>query len=258
MDTFTLSLPVLCIICFFVFLAGFVDAAAGGGGLISLPAYLATGIPAHMAYGCNKFSSACGTTLASLRFLKNRAVDVQTALLAAVGSFIGSGVAARIVLTLDDQFLKRIVIVFLPIAAIVIFMNRGYGEENCVDCLSKKRKVVFALLIGLFIGFYDGMVGPGTGTFAIIAFSILMKYGLKTASGNAKILNLASNYASLITYAANGNVLWMVAVPAAACNVLGSYFGSGMALKKGAAFIRPMIFCVMFLLLIKIVSDIIL
>lgn len=255
MDTFTLSLPVLCIICFFVFLAGFVDAAAGGGGLISLPAYLATGIPAHMAYGCNKFSSACGTTLASLRFLKNRAVDVQTALLAAAGSFIGSGVAARIVLTLDDQFLKRIVIVFLPIAAIVIFMNRGYGEENCVDCLSKKRKVVFALLIGLFIGFYDGMVGPGTGTFAIIAFSILMKYGLKTASGNAKILNLASNYASLITYAANGNVLWMVAVPAAACNVLGSYFGSGMALKKGAAFIRPMIFCVMFLLLIKIVSD---
>lgn len=258
MDTFTLSLPVLCIICFFVFLAGFVDAAAGGGGLISLPAYLATGIPAHMAYGCNKFSSACGTTLASLRFLKNRAVDVQTALLAAAGSFIGSGVAARIVLTLDDKFLKRIVIVFLPIAAIVIFMNRGYGEENCVDCLSKKRKVVFALLIGLFIGFYDGMVGPGTGTFAIIAFSILMKYGLKTASGNAKILNLASNYASLITYAANGNVLWMVAVPAAACNVLGSYFGSGMALKKGAAFIRPMIFCVMFLLLIKIVSDIIL
>jgi uncharacterized membrane protein YfcA len=185
-------------------------------------------------------------------------MDVQTALLAAAGSFIGSGVAARIVLTLDDQFLKRIVIVFLPIAAIVIFLNRGYGEENCADCLSKKRKVVLALLIGLFIGFYDGMVGPGTGTFAIIAFSILMKYDLKTASGNAKILNLASNYASLITYAANGNVLWMVAVPAAACNVLGSYFGSGMALKRGAAFIRPMIFCVMFLLLIKIVSDIIL
>ena len=258
MDTFTLSLPVIFIICFFVFLAGFVDAAAGGGGLISLPAYLATGIPAHMAYGCNKFSSACGTTLASLRFLKNRAMDVQTALLAAAGSFIGSGVAARIVLTLDDQFLKRIVIVFLPIAAIVIFLNRGYGEENCADCLSKKRKVVLALLIGLFIGFYDGMVGPGTGTFAIIAFSILMKYDLKTASGNAKILNLASNYASLITYAANGNVLWMVAVPAAACNVLGSYFGSGMALKRGAAFIRPVIFCVMFLLLIKIVSDIIL
>ena len=105
MGTFTLSLPLLCMICFFVFLAGFVDAAAGGGGLISLPAYIATGMPAHVAYGCNKFSSACGTTLASLRFFRNRAMDVQAALLAAVGSFAGSGVAARIVLMLDDAVL---------------------------------------------------------------------------------------------------------------------------------------------------------
>lgn len=258
MDTFTLSLPLLCMICFFVFLAGFVDAAAGGGGLISLPAYIATGMPAHVAYGCNKFSSACGTTLASLRFFRNRAMDVQAALLAAAGSFAGSGVAARIVLMLDDAVLKRIVIIFLPVAALVIFLNRGYGETNQSDSLSKRRKFLLTLVIGLLIGFYDGMVGPGTGTFAIIAFSILMKYDLKTASGNAKILNLASNYASLITYALSGNVLWTVAVPAAACNVLGSYFGSGMALKKGAAFIRPMILVVMILLMIKIVSDIVL
>lgn len=258
MDAFTLSLPLLCIICFFVFLAGFVDAAAGGGGLISLPAYIATRMPAHVAYGCNKFSSACGTTLASLRFFRNRAMDVQIALLAAVGSFAGSGVAARIVLLLDDAVLKRIVIIFLPVAALVIFLNRGYGETNQSDSLSKRRKFLLALVIGLLIGFYDGMVGPGTGTFAIIAFSILMKYDLKTASGNAKILNLASNYASLITYALSGNILWTVAVPAAVCNVLGSYFGSGMALKKGAAFIRPMILVVMILLMIKIVSDIVL
>lgn len=258
MDTFSLSIPILCVICFFVFLAGFVDAAAGGGGLISLPAYIATGMPAHFAYGCNKFSSACGTTLASARFFKNKAMDVQTALLAAAGSFLGSGVAARIVLLLDDQILKRIVIIFLPIAAIVIFLNRGYGTENLSHQLSKQRKILLALLIGLLIGFYDGMVGPGTGTFAIIAFSILMKYDLKTSSGNAKILNLASNYASLITYALNGKVLWMIAIPAAACNVLGSYFGSGMALKKGASFIRPMILVVMILLLIKIVSDVVL
>ena len=258
MNTFTLSVPVLCIICFFVFLAGFVDAAAGGGGLISLPAYIATGMPAHFAYGCNKFSSACGTTLASARFLKNRALDIRTALLAAAGSFIGSGIAAQIVLLLDDRFLKRIVIVFLPVAAVIIFMNKGYGEENLSDRLGKTKKIFLALVIGLFIGFYDGMVGPGTGTFAIIAFSIWMKFDLKTASGNAKILNLASNYASLITYAVNGNVIWMIAVPAAASNVLGSYFGSWMALKKGAAFIRPMILIVMILLMLKIVSDFVL
>ncbi|WP_405318805.1 TSUP family transporter [Frisingicoccus sp.] len=258
METFTLSIPALCMICFFVFLAGFVDAAAGGGGLISLPAYMATGMPAHMAYGCNKFSSACGTTLASFRFFRNRAMDIPVALLAAAGSFCGSGLAAQIVLLLDDDFLKKIVIVFLPVAAAIIFLNRGYGEENLSDTLSKKKKIFMAILIGLFIGFYDGMVGPGTGTFAIIAFSIIMKYDLKTASGNAKILNLASNYASLITYALSGNVLWMAALPAAACNVMGSYFGSGMALKKGAAFIRPMILVVMVLLMFKIVYDVIL
>lgn len=258
METFILSMPVLGSICFFVFLAGFVDAAAGGGGLISLPAYIAAGMPAHFAYGCNKFSSACGTTLASIRFFKNKALDIRAALIAAAASFIGSGIAAQIVLLLDDRMLKRIVLIFLPIAAVVIFLNRGYGESNRSYELSKVKKFILAGLIGLFIGFYDGMVGPGTGTFAIIAFSILMKYDLKTASGNAKILNLASNCASLITYALNGYVFWMAAVPAALCNVAGSYLGSGMALKKGAAFIRPMIFIVMLLLLFKIVSDIIL
>lgn len=258
MNTFTLSIPVLCMICFFVFLAGFVDAAAGGGGLISLPAYIATGMPVHFAYGCNKFSSACGTTLASIRFFRNRAMDIRTAILAAAGAFMGSGIAARLVLLMDDQILKRLVIIFLPVAAVIIFINKGYGEENRSSELGRGKRIFFAAGIGLFIGFYDGMVGPGTGTFAIIAFSILMKYDLKTASGNAKILNLSSNYASLITYAMSHNVVWMIAVPAAVCNVAGSYLGSGMALKKGAVFIRPMILVVMILLMLKIVSDIIL
>lgn len=255
MNTFTLSLPILGVVCFFVFLAGFVDAAAGGGGLISLPAYMATGMPAHLAYGSNKFSSACGTTLASIRFFRNRAMDVPIAILAAVGSFIGSGFAAQIVLLLDDAVLKKIILVVLPFVAVICFMNHGYGTENLSNLISKRKKVVLALVIGLLIGFYDGMVGPGTGTFAILAFSIFMKFDLRTASGNAKILNLASNYASLITYALSGNVLWTVAIPAAACNVLGSYFGSGMALKKGAGFIRPMILVVMILLMVKIVMD---
>lgn len=258
METFVITLPAIAIICFFVFLAGFVDAAAGGGGLISLPAYIASGMPVHLAYGSNKFSSACGTTLASIRFFRNKAMDIPVALLAAVGSFIGSGIAARIVLMMDDALLKRIVILVLPIAAVIIFLNRGYGEENNSYTLPKRKKIFLAGVIGLFIGFYDGMVGPGTGTFAIIAFSILMKYDLKTASGNAKVLNLASNYASLITYALSGNVLWAAAIPAAACNVLGSFFGSGMALKKGATFIRPMIIVVMILLMFKIVSDVVL
>ena len=258
MNSFTLSLPAIGVICFFVFLAGFVDAVAGGGGLISLPAYMATGMPTHLAYGCNKFSSACGTTLASIRFFKSKAMDVPIALLAAAVYFAASALAAQIVLLLDDAVLKKIILIFLPIVAVISFMNRNYGEENKSHTLSKRRKILLTLIIGLGIGFYDGMVGPGTGTFAIIAFSLIMRYDLRTGSGNAKILNLASNYASLITYALSGNVMWMAAIPAAICNVIGSYFGSGMALKKGASFIRPMILVVMILLMFKIVSDFIL
>ncbi len=223
-----------------------------------LPAYIATGMPAHFAYGCNKFSSACGTTLASARFLKNRALDIRRPFWRRPAPLSVPVLPPRSFCFWMTGFLKRIVIVFLPVAAVIIFMNKGYGEENLSDRLGKTKKIFLALVIGLFIGFYDGMVGPGTGTFAIIAFSIWMKFDLKTASGNAKILNLASNYASLITYAVNGNVIWMIAVPAAASNVLGSYFGSGMALKKGAAFIRPMILIVMILLMLKIVSDFVL
>ena len=101
-------------------------------------------------------------------------MDIPIALLAAAGSFVGSGIAARIVLMMDDALLKRIVIFVLPIAAVIIFLNRGYGEENNSHILSKRKKIFLAGVIGLFIGFYDGMVGPGTGTFAIIAFSILI------------------------------------------------------------------------------------
>lgn len=156
METFVITLPAIAMICFFVFLAGFVDAAAGGGGLISLPAYIASGMPVHLAYGSNKFSSACGTTLASIRFFRNKAMDIPVALLAAAGSFIGSGIAARIVLMMDDALLKRIVILVLPIAAVIIFLNRGYGEENNSYILPKEKRFFLPVLLACLLDFMTG------------------------------------------------------------------------------------------------------
>ncbi len=242
-------------ICVMIFLAGFIDSIAGGGGIISLPAYLFIGLPAHQAYGCNKFSSACGTTLSTVRFFINGTLDLKVALIAAAGSFIGSGIASKIVLMLDEQVLKAMLLVLLPIVAIVIICKRNFGSENLVSQLNNKRKWILAAAIGLLIGGYDGLFGPGTGTFAIFAFSILMKYDLKTASGNAKVLNLASNYASVITFAFAGTILYQVAIPAAICGIAGNYIGAGLAIKRGAAFIRPMMIVVMTLLLGKIVFD---
>ena len=200
------------------FLAGFLDAIAGGGGLITIPAYLISGLPVHMVYACNKFASSCGTAIATLRYYRNKMVDIPVGLLAAAGAFVCSAIAAKIVLVLDAHTLKTV-------------------------------------LIGGLIGLYDGLFGPGTGTFALIAFCLILKYDMRTATGNAKFLNLASNCASLAVYILAGTVYWKVAIPAAVLNICGNYAGAGVAIKKGAAVIRKMLIVVIVLLFIKVIYD---
>lgn len=242
-------------ICVMVFIAGFVDSVAGGGGLISLPAYMLAGLPAHQAYGTNKFSSALGTTLSVFRFFVNGALNLKVSLLSALGAFLGSWLGSRVVLLLDDHFLKMMMVFMLPIVILVVIFKKDCGERNEFAQIEKKKVIFLSLFIGLIIGLYDGLFGPGTGTFAIIAYTAIMKFDLKTASGNAKILNLASNYASVITFALSGSIVYKVALPAAVCGIVGNYLGSGLAIKKGAKFIRPMMVIVVMLLLSKIIID---
>ena len=227
-ESITISPLMLVFLMCMTGFAGFVDSAAGGGGLISLPAYLFAGLPAHYTYGTNKFSAACGTTFATAQFFQKGAMNIKVGLLAAAGSFVGSALGSHIVLLLSDEALRAMMLVILPIAA---------------------------LAIGLGIGLYDGIFGPGTGTFAIIAFTTLMGFDLRTAGGNAKVLNLASNYASLVTYLMNGLVVFSVGIPCAVSGIVGNLLGSHFALKNGAKFIRPMMLVVLVLLLGKLVSD---
>ena len=126
----TVSLPMMVFLCGMVGLAGFVDASAGGGGLISLPAYMVTGLPVHMLYGANKFSSACGTTFASAMFFRRGALDLQVALTAAAASFVGSGLAARLVLVLSDRVLKTLVLVMLPLAVLAAALLILYPRRH--------------------------------------------------------------------------------------------------------------------------------
>ena len=235
--------------------AGFVDSAAGGGGLISLPAYLFAGLPVHYTYGTNKFSAACGTTFATAQFFQKGAMNIRVGLLAAVGSFVGSALGSHIVLLLSDQVLRTMMLIILPVAAVLILWRRDLPDENRDDGTIDLKKTLLALGIGLGIGLYDGIVGPGTGTFAIIAFTTLMGFDLRTANGNGKVLNLASNYASLFTYLMNGLVVFHIGIPCAISNILGNLLGSHFALKKGARFIRPMMLVVLVLLLGKLISD---
>ena len=251
-----LSIWALVFLWFFVFLAGFVDSAAGGGGLISLPAYLFVGLPPHTAIGCNKFSSACGTTLSAARFFKNGAVDWQVAAISAVCSFVASYLGIRIALMINQETLKTVLVIVLPIVAVLLLFKRNFGAENQSADIPKKKAFILAACAGLVIGFYDGLIGPGTGTIAIIVFSVGMKYDLKTASGNAKVMNLASNYASLIAVITGNKVIYSNAIPAAVFGIIGNYIGAGFAIKKGTVFIKPLMICVIVLLFGKLFYDV--
>ncbi len=255
METVAVTPGMLCFLVCMITLAGFVDSAAGGGGLISLPAYLFAGLPPHFVYGTNKFTAACGTSVATANYFRKGALDGKIALLAAAGSFAGSALGARLVLLLSDAVLKWMMLVLLPLAAAVIFWRRNLPDEDRSAALAPRKKLLLALAIGLGIGCYDGLVGPGTGTFAILAFTTVMGYSLRTAGGNAKVLNLASNYASLIVYLLSGYVAFSIAIPCAVGNICGNVLGSQLALKKGARFIRPMMVVVLALLLFKIGWD---
>lgn len=243
----------LMIICPLVFCAGFVDAAAGGGGLISLPAYVFAGIPIHIAYGTNKFANCIGTSIASVKFFKSGNIKIKPGILSVVGALIGSWFGTKLVLFLDEKYLRYCLMIILPIVAVFLLFNRTFGSEDNIKELKNKKLYFLAFFIGLIIGAYDGFFGPGTGTFLVLAFTSLLGFNLITASGNAKLVNLASNFSSLILYILNGKVLYSVGLPAAICAVLGNYLGAYFAIKNGAKVIKPAILLVVVMLFGKVI-----
>ncbi len=252
----TITAGSLVVLFGLLFLSSFIDAIAGGGGLISLPAYLLTGMPAHYALGSNKMSASCGTLIATFNYLKSGVLDWRMAVISAVFSFMGSACGSTAALHIDDAVLKKAIVFILPAAAFIILSKRNLSDENFSADIPKKKRLIFAACIGLFIGFYDGIIGPGTGTFAIMAYCLVMKYDLRTASGNAKMLNLASNVASAITFALAGTVAWKLCIPGAVFCILGGQVGSRLAIARGAKFIRPMLIVVLVMILGKLAMDV--
>jgi len=243
------------IVCPFVFLAGLIDSVAGGGGLISLPAYLAAGLPPHMALGTNKFSSTFGTAVSSARFFLNRKADLKTAAMSIIFALIGSALGARTVLLVDPDFLKYALLAVIPVIAVFVLKKKDFGEENRMNQLSAIKVHAYSTVIGLLIGFYDGFFGPGTGTFLVFLYTGLLRCDLITASGNAKFVNLASNVAAMVMFLLNGEVFFSLGIPAALCGIAGNFVGSGLALKKGAKVIRPMFIVALTLLIVYIIRD---
>lgn len=241
------------IVCPMLFLAGFVDSIAGGGGLISLPAYLLAGLPVHMAIGTNKFSSAFGTTLSTVRFIRQRLVIARFAIPSVFFGFSGSAIGAKLSLLVSETVLKSLLLVVLPIAAFCV-LNRRIFRPNESDNIKYDFKTFFVVMLSAFlVGIYDGLYGPGTGTFLIIAFSVFAKFSIKRANAHTKVINLSTNIAALVVFLLNGQVLIPLGIAAAISNMLGNYAGSGLVMTKGVKIVKPLIIFVLTLLLIKII-----
>ena len=240
------------IVCPLVFLGGLIDAVAGGGGLITLPAYLLAGLPPHLASGTNKCGNFFGTLIATGRFLKRGDVHLPSALAGGAGALVGAWLGARLNMIMPEQALYYLMLAVVPVMAVFLLFKRDFGTEDRSGELGVGKLVPLSLAIGLVIGCYDGFFGPGAGTFLTLAFTGLCRFDLLTAAGNTKVANATSNLASLVTFALGGKVLWAVGIPAALFGIAGGYVGAGLALKGGAKVIRPMFFVVLTLLVVRL------
>lgn len=254
MELFGYPIWAVALVCIGVFVAGLVDAIGGGGGLISLPMYLLVGLPYHNALGTNKMSSCIGTAASTFRYVKNGFVNWRLAIGSIALAMTGAWLGTSLQLQIDQMYLQYTLLVVLPIvAAVMLFRKKDLPETAGEIRPSVQMSIVWSL--SLVIGVYDGFYGPGTGTFLLLVFCYLGKMDVRTASGNVKLANLASNIGSLVTSLVAGTVIVPLGALAAVFSIAGHYLGAGLNIKNGSKIVRPVIFLVLILLAGKVVFD---
>ena len=244
------------IICVFIFFAGFVDSIAGGGGLISLPAYFAFGLPPHIALATNKFSGFMGTLTSTFRYFRAGVMNVRIGLVGAAGAVAGSAIGAQTALLLSGAVINGIMLVLVPLVLVFLLLKDRILPApvtfNSTDTLTTSMYIK-AFIVAVVVGFYDGIFGPGTGTFLTIAFFTVLGFNLLTSSANARLANLASNFGALAIVLLNGKVLFPLALFAAVAGIAGNLLGSRLALKKQDRIIKPLLVGVLVLLMAEVV-----
>ncbi len=248
-----INLITFLIVCPLVFLAGVIDSIAGGGGLISLPAYLIAGIPPHYALGTNKLSSCIGTFASTARYIKNKSVNYRIGAVSVILALAGSFLGANLALMVSESVIKNLLLFVLPFTAFFVLKNKK-TDDNRVP-LSDKLTFLIACLASFVIAVYDGFYGPGTGTFLILCYTVFARMDIKTASGNTKIVNLSSNLAAVVTFLLHGKVIFLLGLTAAIFSIAGHYIGSGLVLKKGYKIVKPVMLLVLALLFLTILTE---
>ncbi len=254
MDAAELSslLPLLA----FAFLAGFIDAVAGGGGLVQVPALfiLMPQIPAATLLGTNKFSSIWGTAFAAVQYGRRMPVEWRSTLPTCAAALLFGFLGAQTVAQLPSDFMRPLVLALLVVVLAYTLWRKDFGALHAPR-LSVPQQFWMGLATGAVIGFYDGFFGPGTGSFLIIAFVGLFGFSFLAASASAKLVNVITNLAALGYFVSHGHVLYSTAIPMAVCNVAGALLGTRLALKLGSRFVRNVFVLVVSALILRFAWD---
>ena len=241
---------VLALLAFAAFAAGLVDAIAGGGGLLTVPALLAAGLPPQVAIATNKGQACFGAVSSFVSFWTRDGIDRKRAPLGFACGFVGSLAGAQVLLLVRPEPLKPVVLVLLLLAAGFVAWPRKPSKGT-----AHSWATIALVPIAFSLGFYDGFFGPGVGSMLIVVFVLLYGDTLTRASGNAKVVNLASNIAALLLFASRGAVLWKIALPMAVANATGAFVGAHLAVKRGDRFVRVIVLVVVAALVVKIALD---
>ena len=236
--------------------AGFVDAMAGGGGLIQLPS-LIIGLPNKelpLILGTNKVPSIFGTAAAARNYFKNIKPDIPLTLTMMLPAFIGSIAGAAMAAFVPVSFFRPFIVLLLILVAIYTWKKPKLGMAENLKFTHSKRLVIVAL-IGFLIGFYDGIFGPGTGTFLVFFLVSVIGYAFLKASGTAKLVNIATNAGAILSFQLTGHIWWQLGLLLAVANVTGAIIGSHMAIKGGSALVRKVFLAVIFLLIARVAWD---
>ena len=251
------SLLTLLILSLLAFFAGFIDAVVGGGGLIQLPALLVTLPNASLPtiFGTNKIAALSGTSMAALQYARRIRFNAKLLITISIASFIASFFGAKIVSIINPATLKPIILVILIAIAIYTFLKKDLGKVTTKQ-LPLSRQMLLGAAFGLIIGFYDGFFGPGTGSFFVLAFVLVLGFEFVQASAYAKIVNCMTNISALIVFIRQGNFILGIAILLAMFNIAGSILGSKMALKRGNGFIRIFFLIIVTIMIIRYGYDV--
>ena len=244
-------------LCIVAFIAGFVDAIVGGGGLLQTPAglVLLPQYPVATVIGTLKIPAFSGTTFAAIQYARKVKIDYPLLAIMTLLAFAAAFAGSSLLNAVSNNFMKPFLLIVLILVAAYTYTNKKFGihsEKN--HDLKQQRQ--YAVVISLVIGFYDGFIGPGAGSFLVLAFIGLMGFDFLKASANAKFVNMATNLGSITFFALKGKIIYQVAVPMAVCNALGGILGARLAILKGNHFIRLFFLAIVCITILRFAYDV--